>query len=101
MTILMIQADGIVWPLQTYLDARAFRRVDPFATPDCDGQLRVETVTLQAELQPCRYASSVAWHNVLAWRPVDIVACRCCGDPVASLGDDLCDDCDDAWGMVE
>jgi hypothetical protein len=105
-----IRADGMEWPLQTYLDAMSFSRVDQFAPPAIDGQIRVTTVSLTGELAPSTYASQVRWHDVLAFRPIanglESTPCETCGDPVmrtdcaaecASCEDDRGDIWGDAW----
>lgn len=99
---LTIRADGLEWPLETYLDARGFIRVDPFAPPSLGGGYmsdpRVEIVTLAGELQPERYASSVMWADVLAFRLVDHTGepCFWCGTSTDDA--DMCDDCaEDCW----
>lgn len=99
----LIHADGIAWPIETYLDAYAYRRVDPFARPSFDGQVRVLTVTEAGELRAPTYADQVIWHDVIAFRPADSdVRCRICGDLILRLADDICGSCDDdfysGWG---
>jgi hypothetical protein len=81
-----IRADGMEWPLQTYLDAMNFNRVDPCDLPSIEGQIRVTTVSLSGELAPSVYASQVRWYDVLAFRPIanglESTPCETCGDPV-------------------
>ena len=96
-----IRADGIEWPLQTYLDAMSFSRVDPFALPAIGGQVRVTTVSLSGELAPSTYASQVPWHDVLAFRPIanglESSPCDICGDPVMRIDfHSQCASCEDA-----
>jgi hypothetical protein len=98
-----IQADGITWPVDTYIDALAFRRVDPFGSPYIDGEARLVTISIDGELRAATYASQVAWHDTLAFRAVDYsraaTPCRACGETAFNLQDDLCDSCDsdDGW----
>jgi hypothetical protein len=84
-----IRADGMDWPLQTYLDAMSFSRVDPFALPAIDGQIRVTTISLSGELAPSTYASQVRWYDVMAFRPIanglESALCESCGDPVMRI----------------
>ena len=85
------------WPIQTYLDAMAFRRVDIFEQPAFDSQVRLMTINDAGELQPSRYASDVEWHRVLAFRPIDngpeCAPCTECGEFVARLGYTVCEGC--------
>lgn len=47
----VIRADGIDWPVDTYLDALGFRRVDRFEVPSLHDAARVVTVTRECELR--------------------------------------------------
>ncbi len=89
-----ITADGMEWPLQTFIDARGFVRVDPFAPPELSQDvLRLELVTLDGEHVRERYASAVIWQDVRAFRLIDEIGdpCFCCGTSVDECV--MCDDC--------
>lgn len=98
MSAATISADGITWPLETYLDAMRFRRLDRWDEPRLDGQVRVVTVTRDGVLQSALYANEVRWADVQAYRPTDnsvaSTPCRLCGDPTERLDDDICEDCE-------
>ena len=101
-----IRADGIDWPLQTFLDAYGYRSADPADLPRMDGQVRLVTVTKAGELRPPMFADQVGWYDVLAFRPLECAPesdpCRCCGEPTFRTDfDDICSSCEDegefAW----
>jgi hypothetical protein len=96
----MIRADGVDWPLATFLDAYGYRQVDPVALPVFDGQARFAVVTLHGELEPPRYASEIRWWDALAFRPIEHgpegEPCRFCGQPVGRTDDDICEPCEDS-----
>lgn len=99
MSVKQIHADGIAWPLQTYLDAYAYLRVDPYDPPRVEGQLRVTAVTESGELRGPIYADQLIWRDVIAFRPADTdTRCRVCSDRIFRVSNDICDRCDaDYW----
>lgn len=97
-----VHADGVTWPLDTYIDALAFQRVDTFQMPVLDHQMRVATVTVEGKLQPITYVSHVVWHEVVAFKPIEgtreAAPCRSCGEPCFNFSDDICESCDaESW----
>ncbi|TPG14390.1 hypothetical protein [Sphingomonas oligophenolica] len=95
-----IRADGIDWPIETYLDALDFKRVNPFEIPQLQHQVRVVTVTGEGELAPPTFADQVRWHDVLAYRYIEhgpeTILCRLCAEPVGRTDfDDICESCED------
>lgn len=98
MSGLTIHADGIDWPLQTYLDALGFKSIDAFAAPVIDGEVRCDVVTRAGDLRCGCFASDVLWHDAMAWRPLNLGICESCGDPLTQPGTTVCDGCEDnAW----
>lgn len=96
-----IRADGIEWPLQTFLDAYGYRPADPADLPRMDGQVRLATVTKAGELRPPMFADQVGWYDVLAFRPLEgapeSTPYRLCGDAILRTdSDDICVPCEDA-----
>ena len=97
-----ISADGMTWPLEAYLDAMRFTRLDRWDEPRLDPQVRIVTVSRDLRLSDARYVSEVVhWGDVLAYRHIDhspaAAACRTCGDPLGRLdGGDVCAGCEDA-----
>jgi hypothetical protein len=79
----VVRADGVDWPLATFLDAYGFHLVDRFVRPRIGGEHRVLTIDNGGQVQPARYADVVDWHAVYAWRAADPVsgpeACFNCG----------------------
>lgn len=93
-----IRADGVTWPLDTYIDALAFRRVDPFDQPCFDGDVRLVTIAIDGRVTPATYASQVRWFETLAYRPLDYTRqaapCDGCGEPIYDGEDGLCLGCE-------
>jgi hypothetical protein len=63
-----IRADGLDWPLDSFLAARGFRRLNAWEWPHLERNVEVETVTLACELKPPREAGDIRWTDVLAYR---------------------------------
>lgn len=95
----VIRADGMEWPLETYLDARGFIRVDPLNPPfpgaGYQSDPRIEIVTHAGELQQERYASTVMWADVKAFKLNDATGGLCffCGTSIDET--DICDYCEE------
>lgn len=68
MSAATIRADGLDWPLDSFLAARGFRRLNAWEWPELDRAVEVETVTLACELKPAREAGDIRWPDVLAYR---------------------------------
>jgi len=94
-----IHADGLNWPLDLYIDALRFVRVDAGADLDIGGDPELICITgaLSGDirLQPKRFASAVDWSDTIAFRFLDHVPvagpCHLCG--TSSDLDDYCDTC--------
>lgn len=93
----MVHADGVTWPLDTYIDALAFRRVDQFDQPCFDGDVRLVTIAVDGRITPATYASQVRWFETLAYRPLDYTReaapCEGCGEPIYDGEDGYCLEC--------
>ncbi len=79
-----IRADGMEWPLETYLDARGFIRTNG-EIPDFAGHAGlVDIVTTQGELRENVEAITAPWHEVIATHPADgskdFSLCDGCGE---------------------
>ncbi len=92
-----IRADGMDWPLETFLDARGFVRVDRFETPafrDALGDPRMDVVTIGGELAVDVYASAVSWPDTIAFRLVDDTGEPCFWCGTSTDEEDMCDRCE-------
>lgn len=82
----VIRADGMEWPLQTFLDARGFTAFDydreelPSVATD---PVRLELVLTDLTIIT-RPAEDVVWQDVAAWRFMEgeLVQCTWCDDYV-------------------
>lgn len=102
-----VRADGIDWPLATFVDAYGMKVVDPFDLPSFSAPhaMRLVTLTRDGQVLPPQYANEVVWARTVAFSPLpgtpEGVPCRLCGDPALRVEDDLCDDCEadqEPWG---
>lgn len=95
MTIQTVHADGINWPLRTFLDAYGYHQVDRFVHPNVEPFRCVLTIDDAGQVRPPLYADAVDWHATYAWRAVDPhdapAACFLCGTSTDT--DDICDPC--------
>lgn len=75
----VIRADGMEWPLQTFLDARGFHPFDydRHEVPDAASDpVKVEVVLTDLTIIT-RPAEDVVWQDVAAWRFADGEAVQC------------------------
>lgn len=103
----VIRADGMEWPLQTFLDARGFTAFDydREEPPSCaTDPVRLEVVLSDLTIIK-RPAEDVLWQDVAAWRFAEGEALQCtwCDDYVAAselaiheTGMAICDRCMDS-----
>lgn len=91
----IIRADGVDWPLLTFLDAYGYHRVDRFVHPNVDAASHVLTIDDAGQVRDPLYADAVDWHATYAWRALDPrdapAACFLCGTSTDT--DDVCDPC--------
>lgn len=95
----VIRADGMEWPLQTFLDARGFHAFDydRQEVPDvASDPVKVEAVLTDLTIIT-RPAEDVLWQDVAAWRFADgeEVQCTWCDDYCAAS-----ESTEDAFGGV-
>jgi hypothetical protein len=86
--MISIQRDGITWPLETFLDAYGFKRIDGL-----HASIRRDQFALDRELEVViangtaasvirRCGRHVDWHDAIAVRVTDgMDMCEACGDP--------------------
>lgn len=112
---MIIQADGVSWPLETFLDAYQFYRTE--GEPPEIQYGRIDAVMRDGRILRAREISDLPWWEVIAMRPEDrsmaIARCDGCGCMVsvscrteANPGGgimvvrswDICGDCEhDTW----
>lgn len=92
-----IRADGVDWPILTFLDAYGYQPVDRFIRPDLEGGRRICLLDDAGEIRGPTFVDQVDWHGIVAWRAADpletMPACFLCGtslDPAS-----ICEDCFD------
>jgi hypothetical protein len=91
-----IRADGMDWPLETYLDAYGFKRRDEFDPPPTIRHAAAVTLVREdLSLQLGQDAESVIWPGVIAFKlEGDFPGpCHWCG--TSDDEDDMCADCTD------
>lgn len=112
---LTIRADGLEWPLDTYLDARGFIRTNGEVPDFARFPGLLDVVTLSGELREKQEAATIPWHDVLAAHAPDgslqFGPCSNCGEwivpvswhqepgekgPVMVIEDGFCTRCEDA-----
>jgi hypothetical protein len=110
MTPRTIRADGVDWPLATFLDAYGFTSLDRFDSPPFSSTTanaaRVTVVTVAGELVVDRTADAIVWSDVIAFAPVAgtpaAALCRHCDEPVGEAAFEsnplVCAACE-YWGM--
>lgn len=107
---LTIHADGMDWPLETYLDARRFIRVDGEPPSFADAAGRVDVVTLAGELREGVELEGLSWHDVMAVAvpagSMSLGLCHGCGLQIVPvfvrtngkgqtiISQDICGECD-------
>lgn len=100
----IIRADGVDWPLDTFIDAYRLTRVDRFDAPPCTSidasGVRVQAVTRTGELIADRTADALIWGDIIAYRPVEgtraATPCLGCDQPVMRDSDaEVCEACED------
>ena len=103
----VILADGMEWPLQTYLDARGFAPFDfdREELPSCASDPVRLGVVLTDLTIITRPAEDVAWQDVVAWRFMEgeAVQCAWCDNyagaseiTIHGTGLEICDHCSDS-----
>ncbi|HEX8554354.1 MAG TPA: hypothetical protein VF695_06575 [Sphingomonas sp.] len=105
----IIRADGVEWPLATFIDAYGLKLHDRFDPPPFSSgpasAARVTVVTATGELIADRTADAILWADVIAFAPVAgtpaATLCKVCDEPVFEAGfednPDICAKCE-AWG---
>jgi hypothetical protein len=90
-----IRADGIDWPLRTFLDAYGYHQVDRFTHPNVNAGSRVLTIDDVGRIREPLYADAVDWHATFAWRALDPrdAPAPCCLCGTSTDDDDFCDAC--------
>ena len=63
---LTIRADGVEWPLETYLDARGFIRTNGEVPDFCNAPGTLDAVTYSGELRQGVEVTAIPWHATLA-----------------------------------
>ncbi|WP_242148877.1 hypothetical protein [Sphingomonas sp. BAUL-RG-20F-R05-02] len=97
-----IEADGLSWPAQTYVDALRFREIDAFDPPCLDERVQLITIDRDLRVLPAAFADEIDWPRTVAFRPLEHTSaatpCRICGQPSLSIEGDICEPCDDERG---
>lgn len=97
MTLQTIRADGVDWPLLTFLDAYGYQSVDRFIRPVLPAGRRICTLDEVGQVRGPTFADQVDWHGIVAWRafdPLDVAKpCFLCGTTLDSF--EICDECND------
>jgi hypothetical protein len=96
-TAATVRADGMEWPIATFIDAYGLIKVDHFAHPCLDGAARLIALTNDGRLLDAVSANMVDWHGTVAFRLVDgdrQQPCFFCG--TSADADVHCEECLDS-----
>ncbi|QQN73142.1 hypothetical protein [Croceicoccus sp. YJ47] len=81
--MLTIEAEGHVWPLDTFIDSHRFRRSDGDVPPIARSDWPLACITADCRIieEPARH---VPWHTIIAYRAPELSShlaqCPDCGD---------------------
>lgn len=97
MTPRTIRADGVDWPLATFIDAYRFMTVDRFILPDLRREQRLAVLDDAGRIHSPIDVAQVDWCRTIAWRTLDAAdapePCFLCGTSLDAH--QVCDDCNE------